>query len=316
MIYTCTLNPAIDYRIRTDHLSLGSLNRFHEATFKAGGKGINVSIVLSKFGIESIATGFLGGFTGAFIASELTQYPQIQHRFIKVKDNTRINVKIMNQGVETELNPVGPKISESEIEELLQQIDQLGKNDILICGGSSAVGYPDLYEKIAKHCQNNQIQFIMDTPGHDLSQFISYRPFLIKPNIHELEAYFETSISTLPMMIHYGQRLIMQGAEHVLLSMGAKGSILLTQDHIYRASLVSGHIKSTVGAGDSMVAGFVAGFLKTQDVKQAYQYAVACASASIYGNELGDPSLFNEIIRSISIEEIHDIDHKEGFFRE
>jgi 1-phosphofructokinase len=313
MIYTCTLNPAIDYRIYSDQVVLGKLNRFQDGTLRAGGKGINVSIVLSKFHIDSICTGFLGGFTGAFIQSELEQYDHIKHRFIDVKAHTRINVKIMNQHVETEFNHEGPLISENEKQKLIHLIDQMDSDDILICGGSTANGHPDLYQEIAFHCQTKKITLIMDTPGTYLSQFIAYRPFLIKPNIHELEDYFKTPIDTIPMMINYGKELIRQGAENVLLSIGEQGSLFISKDHVYRAQLIKGQVKSTVGAGDSMVAGFVAGLLKTQDLQKAYQYAVASATASIFGDELGDQQVFSKIIDSIVIEAInHDFKEEDN----
>lgn len=305
MIYTCTPNPAIDYKIELESITYGGLNRFSNSRFLAGGKGINVSIALKKLGIESVCTGFIGGFTGSFIQSELANKYAIVEDFVHVKQDTRVNIKITGNPTETELNHDGNQISNVEKELLLAKIKRLKPEDILICGGSTAKGQPLLYQEIARLCQQHQIRFVMDTPGNYMSQFLEYHPFLIKPNLVELKEFFGQEIKEMSEFIHYGQKLIESGAEHVLISMGAEGSILLTKNHIYRASTLDYPVKNTVGAGDSMVAGFVLGYQKTNDIIEAYRSAVALASATTFGNELADPNLYRHFLDSIRIQEIH-----------
>lgn len=304
MIYTCTLNPAIDYKIKIDSFDIGKLNRFDEGVFRAGGKGINVSIALAKLGIDSISTGFLGGFTGAFIASELTDTYHLKHEFINVEPTTRMNVKIMSKTVETELNHDGNNISQSEKEKLIERIRLLGKDDLLVCGGSTAKGHPNLYQEIAQICYKNHVKLIMDTPGNYLSLFLDYQPYLIKPNLVELEAYFNQKISGLDQIIDYGKKLIASGAQLVLISMGSDGSVLISKDAVYQASKVTGIVKTTVGAGDSMVAGFIKGIMESGDIKKAYQSGVAAASATTFGDELVDPNLYSKFLSMIQIKEI------------
>lgn len=304
MIYTCTLNPAIDYKIQTDSLSMGVLNRFHQGQFRAGGKGINVAIVLKKLGMDSIATGFLGGFTGAFIERELTQTYGLKHDFVHVSQDTRLNVKIADKDAETELNHDGNEVTGDERDQLIRKIGRLSREDMLICGGSTAKGHPDLYREMAELCHQKSILFVMDTPGNYLSQFIAFKPFLIKPNIHELEAYFDKKMHGMEDIVEYGKKLHHQGAEHVLISMGSEGSILIDKDKVYRASVISDHIKSTVGAGDSMVAGFVSGYIMTHDIIEAYRWSVAAASATAFGDELADPRLYHTLLKKIDIQEM------------
>lgn len=305
MIYTCTLNPAIDYKINVDLIHVGDLNRFSKGTFLSGGKGINVSIALKKIGIKSTCTGFIGGFTGAYIQSELENRHGLTQDFVPVKNDTRLNIKIMGQPTETELNHDGNIIFDSEKDALLEKIKQYKTGDILICGGSSAKGQPDLYQEIASICEKNHVRLVMDTPGIYMSQFLSHHPFLIKPNVHELSEYFNRKLTNLSEIILYGRKLLEVGAENVLISMGSEGSVLITQHHIYRASTLSNLVKNTVGAGDSMVAGFIAGYEQTRDLQEAYRSAVALASATTFGDELADPNLYHKLLKSIQIKEIH-----------
>jgi len=304
MIYTCTLNPAIDYKVNVDSMNIGGLNRFSEGHFSAGGKGINVSIALKKLNIDNICTGFIGGFTGAYIQTQLKEKYSLTLDFVEVKHDTRLNVKIKGVPSETELNHTGNAVSHDEKEALLEKIKQLNQGDILICGGSSASGQPNLYQEIAQICFERHIRFVMDTPGNYMSQFLNYHPFLIKPNLHELGEYFDRKLTDMKDVIKYGQKLISAGAEHVLISMGAEGSILITQNQVLRASTLSLPVKNTVGAGDSMVAGFIAGYLNTQDIKTSYQSAVALASATTFGDELADPKFYQAFLKRIEIKEI------------
>ena len=304
MIYTCTLNPAIDYILQSQAFKPGKLNRIDEARFTAGGKGINVSIVLNNLGIENIATGLIGGFTGNFIESHLKRHFGLNTKFIQVKENTRVNVKLKHEVSETEINPLGPNISDDEFDRLIDFIKTLTPNDILVCGGSICQGQSDAYLQIAKCCEMQKVPFIMDTPGSYLDQFLTYKPFLIKPNIHELEEYFKTSIKTIDQTIVYGKKLIELGAQNIIISMGAKGSLFINKEFIYRSNIIKGDVKNTVGSGDSMVAGFIQQYLCTKDVKKAYVQAIASGTATAFSDDLAQKEMIEHYASIVKIKEI------------
>jgi len=285
MIYTCTLNPAVDYKFNLENLSIGKLNRVENAHFFAGGKGINVSIVLNNLGTESIATGFLGGFTGDFIKSTLNS-KGIQYEFIEIELPTRFNVKIKHPHMETEINADGPHISNSKLSELLDFIQKMKKEDMLITGGSTCKGQPEAHGIIAQICHEHGIPFVMDTPGKYFSQFLKYKPFLVKPNLQELGEYYHMKITKVEQAIFYGKKLLEEGAERVIISMGKNGSIYLDEHNIYRSNLIHSKVTSSVGSGDSMVAGFISSYLSDKDIQKAYQYAVAVAQATTFHDDL------------------------------
>jgi 1-phosphofructokinase len=304
MIYTCTLNPAVDYKIKIDQFVEGKLNRIEEAEFSAGGKGINVSIVLNNLETKNIATGFLGGFPGIYIKEYLEEKYQLNMNFIEIKEPTRINVKLKQIKSETEINHQGPNVEEHDFNALLSLINSLKQDDILICGGSSCKGIHNSYQKIALLCNEKRIKFVMDTPGIYLSQFISFSPFLIKPNNHELEEYFKVKIKTINDTIYYGKKLIEQGAQNVIISLGAKGSVFINKDVIYRSNMIKGLVTNTVGAGDSMVAGFMHQYLKTNDYKKAYEYAIASGTATAFNKGLANLESINKYIDKVRVKEI------------
>lgn len=303
MIYTCTLNPAIDYKIKLDKLEIGQLNRFEEGQFLVGGKGINVSIALKKLNIPTVITGFIGGITGSRVKSDVKTLYGLKSEFIMVDAMTRVNVKILIGDKETEINHIGTKVSGSSADALLKKISKLTNKDLLVCGGSSINGHPKLYEKIASLCETKQIEFIMDTPGNYYDQFLSKKPLLVKPNIEELEMYFNQKIDE-HSVIEKAYKLIALGAKHVLVSLGSKGSILISEDHIYQAKPIKGEVKNTIGAGDSMVAGFIYGIKKKLSLLETYKYAVACATATTFGDEVVDLKVFNQVYDTIEIEVI------------
>jgi len=305
MIYTCTLNPAVDYIINLASLESNKLNRINQSLMRAGGKGINVAVVLNNLGIDNVALGFLGGFTGEYIKSDLKNYPHIQCEFIQINGVNRINIKLNHGSKETDINDKGPEISDLDFQKLINQIDKLSKDDLLICSGSSCLGQKDAYLKIAKACNRNQVKFIMDIPGKELLELLDQKPFLIKPNLSELEEYFDVKIGSMDELIAYGRKLIQLGAQNVMISMGSKGSLFVNDKHIYRASLIHGHAINTTGAGDSMIAGFVGSYILNEDLKNAYLDAVSAGSATVFEEGLARQETLKAYQKKIKIKEIH-----------
>ena len=287
MIYTVTLNPAIDFVINMDNPILGTINRSDSETLYCGGKGINVSTVLKELGIDSVATGFLGGFTGKEIEKSLCE-KGINYDFVHLENGiTRINVKIRSDE-ETDINTSGPKISDYDIHMLLKKFEDLNENDVLIMSGSAPKNSDDqIYAKILSKVAKQNVMTIVDTTGKKLLNTLEYSPFLIKPNIAELCDTFNTKITTLHDIEKYAIKLKNLGAKNVLVSMAGKGSVLFTKDkQVILQSAPQGTAINTVGAGDSMVAGFVAGYLKTKDYKFALKLATACGSATAFSEGL------------------------------
>jgi 1-phosphofructokinase len=285
MIYTCTLNPSIDYLIEVDHLRLGSLNRTKKAQFYPGGKGINVSRVLKNIGMESTALGFVGGFTGDYIKTHLSA-EGITHQFIEHDHPTRINVKLKTDN-ETEINGNGAEITEEQQQQLLKHIQALAEEDFLVLAGSLPPSISiNYYKLIAQICSEKGIPFIVDVSGPALTEVLQYKPFLIKPNQHELSDIVGAPIETKEDALHYGTQLLERGAENVIISMGGDGAIFINRHKTAHASVPKGEVKNTVGAGDSTVAGFLAAYVKDKDELNAFQYGVASGTATAFSTDL------------------------------
>lgn len=303
MIYTITLNPSIDHVVAMNDLQEGLVNKVNIENFYAGGKGINVSKILKEHGVENIALGFISGFTGEFIKNNLEQCG-IKNDFINVLNGySRINMKIKTNENETEINGLGPSISESNIEELFSKLEKLSSSDILVLAGSIPPTLPDnFYEEIIKRLSNKNIKIIVDARNNLLLNVLKYRPFLIKPNHHEISEIFNLEIKTTDELILYGNKLKEMGAQNVLISMGGDGAILLTEsDGIYKSNIPKGTLKNSVGSGDSMVAGFIAGYLKANDYKEALKLGAASGSATAYSDDLAKISFINELSSQIQI---------------
>ncbi|MCT8139411.1 1-phosphofructokinase [Anaerobacillus sp. CMMVII] len=301
MIYTCTLNPSIDYLVEVDDVKLGSLNRASKTAYYPGGKGINVSRVLKRLGEESTALGYIGGFTGAFICDVLTQ-AGISHDFIEVDEPTRINVKLKS-GVETEINGLGTLISKEAELQLFEKIANLSNEDFLVLAGSlpPAVS-PDFYRSVAKLCFEKNIRFIADTSGEALEGILQYEPFLVKPNEHELGELFEVEITSIEDAIFYGKRLLEKGPKNVIVSLGSKGAILLNDRVVAFANVPKGELRNSVGAGDSLVAGFVAAYETQRDYLEAFKYGIACGSATAFSLDLCEKPTVQKLLPEIKIE--------------
>lgn len=287
MIYTITLNPSLDYIVTVDHFVLGATNRTSKDLILAGGKGINVSIVLKNLGFDNKALGFTAGFTGMALEA-MVKDQGIDAEFIPVKEGfTRINVKMRGEQ-ETEINGIGPHITEANIAELYERLDTLNSEDTLIISGSIPNSLPQtLYMEIMKHLQDKNIRIIVDATKDLLLNVLPYHPFLIKPNIHELEEIYNTKFETLDQAVECAKKLQEKGAKNVLISMGGDGAFLIDENHqVYSAGVPKGKLLNSVGAGDSMVAGFLAGYLETGNYKKAFEYGVCTGSASAFSENL------------------------------
>ena len=303
MIYTLTINPSVDYKIKIDEFNLGQLNRFKEHLFVAGGKGINCSIVLKNLGTENKAVAFLGGFTGAYIKKELEQ-KDIDLISIPIESETRMNVKVKTKTEETEINQQGPMITTHDFDQLIHIISSLKHNDLLIIGGSSLDSIPNAYQKIGELSLNKHFKLIMDTPGRYIKEYIKFKPLLIKPNLQELEDYFETKIKNKDEIIFYGKKMIEQGALNLIISLGSEGSLYLNKDKVYQALPIDGEILSTTGAGDSMVAGFTYQYELDQNLLKAYKMAVAASAATVFEQTLATKENTFKYLEKVIIKEI------------
>lgn len=298
MIYTVTFNPAIDYVVHTGGLVLGSVNRASSESMFFGGKGINVSLVLAELGVRSIALGFTAGFTGEAIENGVRAMG-IETDFIRLPEgNSRINVKI-KFGEETELNGQGPDIDTASLEKLFARLDGLSEGDTLILAGSIPKSLPpDVYERILKRLSGREIRTVVDASGELLMNVLKYRPFLIKPNDQELGELFGVKIESKEDVVLYGSKLRELGARNVLVSMAGEGAVLLDENGgVHRSAACRGTVRNSVGAGDSMLAGFVSGLEKGFDY--ALRLGTACGGATAFSDGLASREQIDELLGQI-----------------
>lgn len=283
MIYTVTCNPSVDYVVQMEQFQPGMVNRAIGEQVFSGGKGINVAVILKNLGVSNRVLGFLAGFTGDFIEREL-QAQGCQTAFVRLeKGFSRINIKIKGEE-ESEINGGGPAVDQAAMESLFERINRLQKGDMLIISGSIPPSLPkNLYEKILELLDGRGIYMVVDTSGEALLKTLRYEPFLIKPNHLELEELAQSRLFTREEIIAQGKRLQEMGAQNVLISMAAEGAVLLTSDgKVLFGEAPRGTVRNSVGAGDSMVGGFVAGWLKTGSYAAALQWGIAAGSASAF----------------------------------
>ena len=301
MIYTVTFNPAIDYVVRLGNpLQPGAVNRAAGEDCVLGGKGINVSGVLAQLGVESVALGFIAGETGAWLERGLTAQG-LHTDFIWLENGmTRINVKI-KAGQETELNGAGPNIPESAMRALETKLDALQKDDVLILAGSIPACLPQsTYERLLARLQGRGVRAVVDATQDLLLKVLPYKPFLIKPNNHELSEIVGHELTTDDEIVAAAAGLQAQGARNVLVSMAGDGALLLDENGaVHRIGCPKGKVVNSVGAGDSMVAGFVAGYLRTGDYRYALRLGTACGSATAFSVGLATKEKINELLETI-----------------
>ncbi len=287
MIYTVTFNPSIDYIVDVDHFKTGQVNRTTGEIMFPGGKGINVSMVLQNLGFESTALGFMAGFTGDEIA-RLLQVKNVQSDFIRVSEGmSRINVKLRSDE-ESEINGQGPAIKDEDIAKLYAQLDHLKEGDVLVLAGSIPSVMPSSsYEDIMAHLDGKGIKIVVDATNDLLVNVLKYHPFLVKPNNHELGEIFGVELKTKEEVIPYAKKLQEMGAVNVMISMAGDGGLLISENgDVFETMPPKGKIVNSVGAGDSMVAGFVAGYLATGDYETAFYQGICTGSASAFSENL------------------------------
>ena len=287
MICTVTFNPSLDYIVRVDDMRLGVINRTNYEQILPGGKGVNVSIVLGNLGHESTALGFLAGFTGAEIA-RLVSEGGVVSDFITVEQGmSRINAKIKSNE-ETELNGQGPLITEVDIEALYAKLDKLGEGDTLVISGSVPNTLPgDMYERIMARLDGRGVRIVVDAERDLLTRVLPYKPFLIKPNNIELGDIFGVTLKNRADVVPYAKKLQEQGAQNVLVSMAGEGGVLVAADgSVFESPAAKGTVVNSVGAGDSSVAGFLAGLMETGSYETAFKMALATGSASAFSDHL------------------------------
>lgn len=287
MICTVTFNPSLDYIVRVDDMRLGVINRTTYEQVLPGGKGINVSIVLGNLGHESRALGFLAGFTGAEIARRVSE-AGVSADFIEVAEGmSRINAKIKSNE-ETELNGQGPRITEENIEQLYAKLDVLGEGDTLVISGSVPGTLPgDMYERIMASLDGRGVRIVVDAERDLLTRVLPYKPFLVKPNNIELGDIYGVTLKTRDEVIPYAKRMQEAGAQNVLVSMAGEGGVLVSADgQVFQSPAAKGTVVNSVGAGDSSVAGFLAGLIETGSYETAFRMALASGSASAFSDHL------------------------------
>ncbi|MDY2630865.1 MULTISPECIES: 1-phosphofructokinase [unclassified Clostridium] len=300
MIYTITFNPALDYIVRVNDFKVGQVNRTSYEEIYAGGKGINVSIVLNNLDVENIALGFIAGFTGDEIENRVKNMG-CKTDFIKLNNGmSRINVKLKSNE-ESEINGQGPVINENDLEQLFNKLDLFKEGDVLVLAGSIPSTLPEnIYEIIMRRLENKNIKIIVDATKDLLLNVLKYKPFLIKPNHHELAELFNVEIKNEEEIIKYAKKLKEMGARNVLISMAGDGAIFITEDNrVIKSNVPKGELVNSVGAGDSMVGGFIAGYLNNSNLEEAFKMGVATGSASAFSEGLATKDKVYNLLKEI-----------------
>lgn len=303
MIYTVTLNPSIDFIVRLDHLALGSVNRMDSDDKFAGGKGINVSRVLKRLGIDNTATGFIGGFTGRFVEEGLVE-EGITTNFVSVNEDTRINVKI-KAGEETEINGAGPTIIDEQLAELETILASLTADDTVVFAGSAPANLGNkVYNTLIPLAKKAGAEVVCDFEGQTLLDSLDHQPLLVKPNNHELAAIFGVELNGLADIEKYAREILAKGAKNVIISMAGDGALLVTPEAAYFAKPIKGTVKNSVGAGDSMVAGFTGEYVKSGDPVEALKWGVACGTATTFSDDLATADFIKETYKKVEVEKL------------
>lgn len=303
MIYTVTVNPALDYVLQLPEVKDGETNRSNDTQFLAGGKGINVSQILNQLGVDNTAWGFVGGFTGEELIRQLN-VKKINSDFVRISDDTRVNVKIHAQE-ETEINAAGPDITDQEVVAFKARLDDLKEGDVVVLSGSLAPSLPtNFYESLLPVIREKGAEFVVDTTGEALLRTLKFNPLVIKPNHHELADLFGTSFNTTADMLEAAKKLLEKGAQNVMISMAGEGAYLVTKDHVYHANAAKGTAVNSVGAGDSMIAGFVGTWFETHDPAEALRVGSACGGATAFTEDIAVKSQIDAVLPQIKIDTV------------
>ena len=301
MIYTVTLNPSIDYVIYPNEaIELGRLNRIEKDQKSPGGKGINVSRILKQLDTTNVALGFVGGFIGQLLSQKLTE-EGVKTAFTSIDTDTRINVKLKGE-LETEINDDGPFIQEEASLRFYDQLAELTKGDLVIIAGSKPKGLSDdYYQRLIDFVKSKEADFIIDTTGEELHLALAKNPLLVKPNIHELEDLYDVKLDKLEDIVFYGKKMLKEGAKYAIISMGGDGALLLMEEGVYYSKAPKGQLINSVGAGDSMVGGFVGEFQKSGDPLAAFKMSLACGSATAFKEDLAKKEDIDKLLPKIEI---------------
>ena len=301
MIYTVTVNPALDYVLQLPEVKDGETNRSSDTQFLAGGKGINVSQILNQLGVDNTAWGFVGGFTGEELIRQLN-VKKISSDFVRISDDTRVNVKIHAQE-ETEINAAGPDITDQEVAAFKSRLDDLEAGDVVVLSGSLAPSLPtDFYESLLPLIREKGAEFVVDTTGEALLRTLKFNPLVIKPNHHELADLFDTSFSSTADMLEAAKKLQKLGAQNVMISMAGEGAYLVTADHVYHANAATGTAVNSVGAGDSMIAGFVGTWFEKHDAAEGLRVGSACGGATAFTEDIAVKRQIDAVLPQIKID--------------
>ena len=301
MIYTVTFNPSLDYIVDVEDFRLGLTNRTSSERILPGGKGINVSTVLGNLGIRSTALGFTAGFTGEEISRRLREMG-VASDFIRIENGiSRINLKLRSIDG-TEINGAGPEISAEKVQKLMEKLDALGEGDVLFLAGSIPASMPDdMYQRIMERLEGRGVRIVVDATKALLLNVLSYHPFLIKPNNHELGEIFGVELKTRAEVAPYGKKLQEMGARNVLISMAGEGAVLAAEDgQVFDEPAPKGTLVNGVGAGDSMVAGFMAGWMEKKDYRHAFHMGIAAGSASAFSENLATREEIETVYRQVT----------------
>lgn len=301
MIYTVTLNPAIDYVVRLEHVEPGAVNRMESSDTFAGGKGINVSRILKRLGYASTATGFVGGFTGEFIKKSL-ETEKIGTQFVQVDQDTRINVKL-KADQETEINGLGPVVTDEQLRDLETLLSNVLEGDLVVFAGSAPASLGNqVYNRLIPLVKQAGAEVVCDFEGETLIDSLAHQPLLVKPNNHELGAIFGVTLDTREDIVRYAQEILVKGAKNVIVSMAGDGALLVTPEATYFAKPIKGSVKNSVGAGDSMVAGFTGEYTKSHNLLEALKWGVACGTATAFSDDLASMDAIQKMYEKVEVE--------------
>ncbi len=301
MIYTVTLNPAIDYVVRLERVEPGAVNRMESSDTFAGGKGINVSRILKRLGYASTATGFVGGFTGEFIKKSL-ETEEIGTQFVQVDQETRINVKL-KADQETEINGLGPVVTDEQLRDLETLLSNVLEGDLVVFAGSAPASLGNqVYNRLIPLVKQAGAEVVCDFEGETLIDSLAHQPLLVKPNNHELGAIFGVTLDTREDIVRYAQEILVKGAKNVIVSMAGDGALLVTPEATYFAKPIKGSVKNSVGAGDSMVAGFTGEYTKSHNLLEALKWGVACGTATAFSDDLASMDAIQKMYEKVEVE--------------
>jgi len=302
--YTITLNPAVDMLTTAENFALGKLNRTQEAKYVVGGKGINISILLNNVGVDSKAWGFVAGFTGYFIKSELDNLG-VKHDFVETRGATRINMKLTTE-TETEINGQSSSVDLDNVSDFFTKLEVLTKEDVVFLSGNviAGMGVED-FKAIAKKVSASGATLVVDSNKELVLDTLQYKPFVVKPNEFELGEMFDVTLNSIEEILQYAEKLQERGAKNVLVSRGADGALLLTEDkEVFEVNVAKGKIVSTVAAGDSMLAMFVAKYNEIKDYQEALRYASAAGGATSFSVGVGSKKLIEELLPQIEVKKL------------